>query len=162
MISLIGRSPHAAMKTARRSRSATLPLRSFSSLSVMNASAAMVKECLIRSARSRASAARRSASTTAGSMPRAIWRTPFPGDAPCILQPHRIRAIDADGAPGRCRTRCEPGVQDEADPPGLAAPRRVGILGVADPDAEAGKAGVEHLVALAARCRWKRAKVSVG
>ena len=71
MISLTGRSPHAAMNTERRSRSATLPLRSFSSLAVMNASAAMVKECLIRSARSRASAARRSASTTAGSMPRA-------------------------------------------------------------------------------------------
>ena len=33
------------MKTVRRSRSATSPLRSFSSLAVMNASAAMVKEC---------------------------------------------------------------------------------------------------------------------
>ena len=46
--------------------------------------------------------------------------------------------------------------------PGLAAPRRVGILGVADPDAEAGKAGVEHLDALAARCRWQRAEKTVG
>jgi hypothetical protein len=27
-------------------------------------------------------------------------RTPLPGDAPCIFQPHRILAIDADGAPG--------------------------------------------------------------
>ena len=55
---------------------------------------------------------------------------PFACGAPRFLQ--RDRAIGADGAPGRCRTRCEPGVQDEGDAPGLAAPRRVGILGVAD------------------------------
>ena len=45
-----------------------------------------------------------------------------------------------------------------------ALPRRAGSASLVSliADAEAGKAAVEHLVALAARCRWKRAKVSVG
>ena len=58
------------------------------------------------------------------------------------------------------RVGAAPGVnrayRTKADATGLAAPRRVGILGVADADAEAGDAAVEHLDALAARCRWQR------
>ena len=84
-------------------------------------------------------------------------RTPLACDAPCIFQPHRIRAIDADRAAFRVCPCGEPCVQDEGDLSGFAAPCGVGILGVADPDAEAAKAGVELLDALAARCRWKRA-----
>ena len=56
----------------------------------------------------------------------------------------------------------EPGVQDEGDATGLATPRRVGILAVADPDAEAGDAGVEHFDALAARCGPQRSEKAVG
>ena len=85
---------------------------------------------------------------------------PFACGLPRLLQ--RDRAIGADDAPGRCCASSEPRKQDEADAPGLAASRRVGIDGVADADSEAGKACVEHFDALAARCRWQWLQVSVG
>jgi hypothetical protein len=56
----------------------------------------------------------------------------------------------------------EAGVQEEGDASGLAAPRRVGILEIGDPNAEAGGLAVPHFDALAWRCRCKRTQVSVG
>ena len=85
---------------------------------------------------------------------------PFACGAPRLVE--RDRAIDADDAAGRCRIGSEAGVQDEGDATGLAAPRRVGILAVADADAEAGNAGVEHFDALAARCGPQRSEETVG
>src|SRR4029077_2020843 len=57
---------------------------------------------------------------------------------------------------------CEPCVQDEDDPSGLAAPRRVAILEIGDADTEACQAAVEYLDALAWRGRCKCLQKTVG
>ena len=102
VISVTGRSPHAAMNTLRRSRSTALPLRSCDSLSAMKASATLANECLMRSARSRSAFSRASASTTAGSIPLAIRLRHSP--AVRRASSKRDRAIGADDAAGRCGT----------------------------------------------------------
>jgi hypothetical protein len=54
----------------------------------------------------------------------------------------------------RAGDAAEPGVEDEADLSGLAAPRGVVVLGVVDADAEAGDAGVLDVVAMTAFRGW--------
>jgi len=65
-----------------------------------------------------------------------------------LLKRDRAIAVDADCAPGRGCTRCEPRVQDEDNLSGLAAPRRVTIPEIGDAETEAGQAAVEYLDAL--------------
>jgi hypothetical protein len=68
-------------------------------------------------------------------------RSPLACDRPGALQRHRV-GIYADHPPCRRGSRREPGIEDKGDLTGLAASGRVRVLGVADPDAEAGDAAV--------------------
>src|SRR5262245_65286862 len=81
--------------------------------------------------------------TTAGSLPLAIWLRHSPAmrwASSSVIAPKVPMMRRVDAAPGeKCAYK-----KKKRDLSSLAAPCWVGILGIADADAETGESGVEH------------------